>query len=208
MKIKNVNIYCNPQTQCPAWVFINKLSPLGQIQFFHKVAIVRLGTYSESIHIEGSVHAIRFHDDKKEMAFYFAITPSNVTLLIAGTVVNHDTDSKKALLYWKSYKRSDYNADYLSYTEELYSKLESKTFAMDYLRATIVDPAKKVFLVALKDVLQSHSIDNSDITDKTKLNTDNLNRLMSKKNAHKILTLPDMLNALELYLAVHSVKRD
>lgn len=206
MKIKNVNIYCNPQAQCPVIEFMNQLSLSGQTQLFHKIAMVRIGIYAECIALEDNVCAIRFHDNNKELAFYFALTQSNIVLLNAGLAKNHEKDSKKATLYWKDYKRITYKGNYLSFTEELYKKLQDKTFAIEYLKATIVDPQKKVFILALKDLLQAHLIENSDITLKAKLNTQKLAQLLMKKNATKILTIPDILTALSLYLAVHSIK--
>lgn len=206
MKIKNVNIYCNPQAQCPVIEFMNQLSLLGQIQLFHKIAMVRIGIYSECIALEENLCAIRFHESNKELAFYFGIGLSNIVLLNAGLAKNHEKDSKKAMLYWKDYKRVTYKGDYLSFNEELYKKLQDKSFAIEYLKATIVDPQKKLFILALKDLLQSHLIENSDITFKTKLNTQKLAQLLMKRNALKVLTLPDILTALSLYLAVHSIK--
>ncbi len=206
MKIKNVNIYCNPQAQCPVIEFMNQLSLSGQTQFFHKLAMVRISIYSECIALEENICAIRFHDGNKELAFYFGIGLSNIVLLNAGITKNHEKDSKKALLYWKDYKRVNYKGNYMSFTEELYKKLQDKPFAIEYLKATIVDPQKKVFIMALKDLLQSQQIENSDITFKTKLNTQKLSQLLMKKNAAKVMTLPDILTALSLYLAVHSIK--
>lgn len=206
MKIKNVNIYCNPQAQCPVIEFMNQLSLSGQTQFFHKLAMVRIGIYSECIVLEENICAIRFHDAMKELVFYFGIGISNIVLLHAGSVKNYENDCKKALLYWKDYKRITYKGNYLSFTEELYKKLQDKVFAIEYLKATIVDPQKKVFILALKDLLQSQQIENSDITFKSKLNTQKLAQLLMKKNAVKVLALPDILTALSLYLAVHSIK--
>lgn len=206
MKSKNVNIYCNPQAQCPVIEFMNQLSLSGQTQFFHKIAMVRIGIYSECIALEENICAIRFHENNKELAFYFGMGLSNIVLLNAGLAKNHEKDSKKAALYWKDYKRINYKGNYLSFTEELYKKLQDKTFAIEYLKATIVDPQKKVFILALKDLLQSQQIENSDITFKAKLDTQKLSQLLMKKNAAKVMTLPAILTALSLYLAVHSIK--
>jgi hypothetical protein len=206
MKIKNVNIYCNPQAQCPVIEFMNQLTLSGQTLLFHKLAMVRVGIYTECIALEENICAIRFHENNKELAFYFGIGLSNIILLNAGLAKNHEKDSKKALLYWKDYKRTNYKQDYLNFNEELFKKLQDKSFTIEYLKSTIVDPQKKLFILALKDLLQAHLIENSDITFKTKLNTQKLAQLLMKKNAAKVLTLPDILTALSLYLAVHSIK--
>lgn len=206
MKMKKVTIYCNPQAQCPVIEFTKHLSTVGQTQLFHKLAMVRLGIYAECIALEEHICAIRFHDNTKELAFYFALTHSTIVLLHAGLVKNHAKDAKKALLYWKDYKRITYKHDYLNFNEELYKKLHDKSFAIEYLKSTIVDPQKKLFILALKDLLQAHLIENSDITFKTKLNTQKLAQLLMKKNVSQVLTLPDILTALSLYLAVHSIK--
>ncbi len=206
MKIKNVNIYCNPQAQCPVIEFMNQLTLSGQTLLFHKLAMVRVGIYTECIALEENICAIRFHENNKELAFYFGISLSNIILMNAGLVKNHEKDSKKALLYWKDYKRTNYKQDYLNFNEELFKKLQDKSFTIEYLKSTIVDPQKKLFILALKDMLQAHLIENSDITFKTKLNTQKLAQLLMKKHAAKVLTLPDILTALSLYLAVHSIK--
>ena len=206
MKIKKVNIYCNPQAQCPVVECMNALTLSGQTQLFHKLAMVRLGIYSECIALEENICAIRFHENNKELALYFGIALSSIVLLNAASVKNHEKDSKKAALYWKDYKRITYKQDYLNFNEELYKKLQDKSFAIEYLKATIADPQQKLFILALKDVLQAHLIENSDISFKMKLNTQKLSQLLIKKNAAKVLTLPDILTALSLYLAVHSIK--
>lgn len=207
MKIKDIIIYCNPRQQCPVIDLINQLDVLAQIQFFHKVGSLRLGIYNECINVDSNICAQRFHYNNKEMVTYYGIGRSAIILLYMGFKKNHAADSKKAQIYWKDYQQHKENRVYLTFAEEIYKKLQDKEFAIEYLKAMIVDPEEKLFVLALKDVLQSQTIDDSDITQKTELNMANLSRLLFKKNAIKVVRLPDILVALGLYLAAHPIKK-
>jgi len=207
MKIKDIIIYCNPQAQCPVLEAINQLDIVAQIQFLHKVGNLRLSIYNESIKLDSGISALRFHYKNKEMAIYYGIGRSAIVLLYIGLKNKHEADSKKASIYWKDYQQQRENREYLTFAEELNKKLQDKEFAIEYLKATIVDPEERLFVLALKDVLQSQTIDDSDITEKTELNTTNLSRLLFKKNAIQVIRLPDILVALGLYLAAHPIKK-
>lgn len=91
----------------------------------------------------------------------------------------------------------------INYEEELYEALQDPAEAQAYLNAALDDEDPRVFLLALKDVVEAHS-NLSDIARKTNLNRENLYRMLSRKGNPKLTSIQSVLNAIGMNLAVQS----
>ena len=65
------------------------------------------------------------------------------------------------------------------YKEWLLKKLQDQELAVGYLNETILDEDQRVFLITLKDVLMAQKGGMSEVAKKTKLNRQNLYRMLS-----------------------------
>ena len=96
---------------------------------------------------------------------------------------------------------------YIDYHEDLISELQNPQEAQAYINAALQDEDERVFLLALRDVLEAQGGDMTWLSKKTKLNRENLYRLLSKKGNPKITSLKSILNAMGLELAVQIQKK-
>jgi probable addiction module antidote protein len=96
---------------------------------------------------------------------------------------------------------------YIDYHEDLMQELQDPQEAQEYINAALQDEDERVFLLALKDVLEAQGGNVSWLSKKTKLNRENLYRLLSKKGNPKLTSLKSILNAIGLELAVQIPKK-
>ena len=66
------------------------------------------------------------------------------------------------------------------FKEYLHKKLRELEFARAYLNEALVDKDPKVFLLALKDVIEAQGTTMSSIARKAQINRQNLHRILSK----------------------------
>ena len=86
-----------------------------------------------------------------------------------------------------------------SYEKELKKELKDPAQAAGYLRAAYEDPDRRVFLLALKDVIEAHS-GISRIAQAAKLDRRHLYVMLSKDGNPEWFSVSRLLNALGLQL--------
>ncbi len=95
----------------------------------------------------------------------------------------------------------------MDYQERLLEDLQDPMEAQAYLNAALLDEDPRIFLLALKNVIEAQDKGMSALAKKTKLNRENLYRMLSKKGNPKISSIIPVLNSLGLQLAVQPCKR-
>ncbi len=95
---------------------------------------------------------------------------------------------------------------FIDYHETLLEALKDPEEAEGYLNACLMDEDPRVFLSALKNVLQAQGGDMTNLAKKADLNRENLYRILSKKGNPKLTSIIAILNAVGLQLAVQPYK--
>lgn len=95
---------------------------------------------------------------------------------------------------------------FINYQEELLESLKNHDEAIAYLNAALMDEDERVFLLALKNVLEAQGGDISTLAKKANLNRENLYRMLSKKGNPKLTSIKSVLNALNLEFSVQQYK--
>ena len=90
----------------------------------------------------------------------------------------------------------------IDYQEKLLEALQDPKEARAYLNAALMDEDPRVFLLALKNVLQAQGGDMSNLARKANLNRENLYRILSKKGNPKLTSIIAVLNVVGFSLAV------
>jgi len=93
------------------------------------------------------------------------------------------------------------------FQEYLNQHLQDPKEALAYLNEALNDEDERVFLIALKDVLESRGGDISDLAQMTKLDRVNLYRMLSKKGNPRWSSIKSVINALGLSLSVHRAEK-
>ncbi len=86
------------------------------------------------------------------------------------------------------------------YENNLKEDLLDPVEAAEYLNAALEDGCQEVFLMALKDVANARGI--SEIARETKLNRENLYRILSTRGNPKLKSLNSVLHSVGLKLSV------
>lgn len=87
------------------------------------------------------------------------------------------------------------------YHKDLISDLKDPDFALEYLKASLEeDDVPEVFLLALRNVVEANSF--SKLSKRTKLNRENLYKMLSNKGNPEFYSLCSILKALKLKLSV------
>ncbi len=86
------------------------------------------------------------------------------------------------------------------YENNLKEDLLDPVEAAEYLNAALEDGSLEVFLMALKDIANTKGI--SEIARKTKLNRENLYRILSTQGNPKLKSLNSVLHSVGLKLSV------
>lgn len=82
-----------------------------------------------------------------------------------------------------------------SYQEELVEDLKDPSEAAAYLNAALEDEDPRVFLSALRDVAEAHG-GMTRLSEATKLNRENLYKMLSEKGNPELHSLETLLHAL------------
>jgi probable addiction module antidote protein len=93
-----------------------------------------------------------------------------------------------------------------SYQEDLIKALEDPLEAQEYLNAALKDKDLEVFLLALRDVAQARSSSMKQLAEVTKLNRENLYRMLSDKGNTELKSLSAILDALGFRLTVELIR--
>ncbi len=91
-----------------------------------------------------------------------------------------------------------------NYEQNLKEDLLDPIEAAEYLNAALEDGTQEIFLMALKDVANAKGI--SEIARDTKLNRENLYRILSNKGNPKLKSLSSVLHSVGLRLSVQVEK--
>jgi len=86
------------------------------------------------------------------------------------------------------------------YEKNLREDLQDPCEAAEYLNAALEDGSPEVFLMALKDVALARGI--ADMARETKLNRENLYRILSRRGNPKLKSLCCVLHSVGLKLSV------
>ena len=89
-----------------------------------------------------------------------------------------------------------------SYHQDLLKELKDPQAAAAYLSAALEDGSMEVFLLALRDVAEARGI--SKISRQTKLNRENLYRMLSEKGNPQLSSLSSLLKSCGLRLSVEA----
>ena len=86
-------------------------------------------------------------------------------------------------------------------------KLKDHAFALEYLNAALIDDDQRVFLLALKNVLEAQGCDISSIAEYTQLSRQNLYRILSEKGNPKLTSIRSLLHVMGLELAIQPYRK-
>ena len=98
------------------------------------------------------------------------------------------------------------NKRFKNYQEELLESLQDPKEALAYLNAALMDEDQRVFLLALKNVLDAQGEDMVSFAKKAQLNRENLYRMLSKKGNPKLTSIRSVLDTMGFQLAVQPHK--
>lgn len=96
----------------------------------------------------------------------------------------------------------------IDYQENLIKILKDPRKALAYLNAALTDEDERIFLLALKNVLEAQGGDMTSLAREADLNRENLYRILSKKGNPKLTSIKSVLNAMGLELAVQPYKNN
>ncbi len=99
------------------------------------------------------------------------------------------------------------NKRHIDYQEELLQLLQDPNEALSYLNAALMDEDQRIFLLALKNVLEAQGGNMAALAEEAQLNRENLYRMLSKKGNPKLTSLRSVLNVLGLELAIQPAKK-
>lgn len=95
----------------------------------------------------------------------------------------------------------------ISYHDELMKALKDPNEALEYLNAALRDDDPRVFLLAVKNVVEAQGGEMATLAKKAKLNRENLYRMLSEKGNPKLTSIISLLNVLGMDLAVQPYER-
>lgn len=93
------------------------------------------------------------------------------------------------------------------YRESLLQDLQDPKESLAYLNAALIDEDQRVFLLALKDVLEAQGGSFSKLSKEAQLNRENLYRMFSEKGNPKLTNLRSVLHVLGWELAIQLGKK-
>ncbi len=92
------------------------------------------------------------------------------------------------------------------YQEELLEALQDPEEALAYLNEALSDEDPRVFLLALKQVMDAQGEDMAELAKKSRLNRENLYRMLSRKGNPKLTSIRAVLDTLGLQLAIQDTR--
>lgn len=94
------------------------------------------------------------------------------------------------------------NKCYRDYEEYLSEKLKEPKAALAYLNAALEDEDERIFLLALKHVLDAQGGTVTKLSKQTKLNRENLHRMLSKKGNPNWNSIMSVIKAMNFQLSI------
>lgn len=89
---------------------------------------------------------------------------------------------------------------HIAYQDWLLEELKDPELALAYLNEALKDPDQRVFLTAIKDILEAQDGDMSELAAQAKLNRQSLYRMLSKKGNPRWNSLTSLFEALNLQI--------
>ncbi len=96
---------------------------------------------------------------------------------------------------------------YRDYKEILQEHLQDPLEAASYLRAALADDDERVFLLALRDVLEARGGNIPHLAEVTNLNKQNLYRMLSPNGNPRLSSLKTVLHAIGFEMSIEQVKK-
>ncbi len=91
---------------------------------------------------------------------------------------------------------------FIDYHENLMLRLKNPELALAYLNEAITDDDQRVFLLALKDVIEAQEGNMTALAEEAKLNRPTLYRMLSQQGNPRWTSMTSLVNALGLQLHV------
>jgi probable addiction module antidote protein len=95
---------------------------------------------------------------------------------------------------------------YRDFQEILLENLQDAEIATAYLKVALADEDERIFLLALRDVLEARGTI-ADLAEETHLNKQNLYRMLSKKGNPRFTSLKTVLHAIGFEMDIHPIKK-
>jgi len=92
------------------------------------------------------------------------------------------------------------------YKQLLFERLKNPKKAFAYLQEALLDEDQRVFLLALKDVIEAQGIDMKTLAHEADLNRQNLHRILSSKGNPKLTSIRSILHVVGLELSLQPYK--
>ena len=96
---------------------------------------------------------------------------------------------------------------FIDYQEELIDSLQDPKEARAYLNAALDDDDPRVFLLALKNVLEAQDGTMATLAKKSQLNRESLYRMLSKRGNPRLTSIRSVLDAMGWQLTVQDRQR-
>jgi len=96
---------------------------------------------------------------------------------------------------------------FIDYQEELIESLQDQKEARAYLNAALDDDDPRVFLLALKNVLEAQDGTMATLAKKSQLNRESLYRMLSKRGNPRLTSIRSVLDAMGWQLTVQDRQR-
>lgn len=96
----------------------------------------------------------------------------------------------------------------VDYQEQLLLKLQDEEFAAAYLSEALSDEDPRMFLLALKNVIEAQQGDLTAIAEESNLTRMSVYRILSKRGNPKLTSIVSLLSAVGLQLSVHPTNKD
>lgn len=93
---------------------------------------------------------------------------------------------------------------YRDYHEDLIDSLKDPEEACAYLSAALEDEDPRVFLIALRNVVEARAGGISEVSKRSRLNRESLYRMLSKKGNPQLKSLHAVLHTIGMNLTVQS----
>jgi probable addiction module antidote protein len=93
------------------------------------------------------------------------------------------------------------------FQEILLEQLQDPREAAAYLKAALADSDERVFLLALRDVLEARGGNIAELAEETQLNKQNLYRMLSTKGNPRFASLMTVLHAIGFEINISPIKK-
>ena len=96
---------------------------------------------------------------------------------------------------------------YRDFQEIIWENMQDPQEAIAYLKAALADEDERVFLLALRDVLEARGGSIADLAEETRLNKQNLYRMLSKKGNPRLTSLKTVLHSIGFEIDIKPIKK-